>query len=99
MTDMKDTLDTFSPDECVINFGTTETQKEVVDKIFKPTSLPEAYDIEYPVVKQARKHRKKRTNKKWLKRYGLKMEMRKMKGWHMEVKTDGEIEFIRRTND
>ena len=32
--------------------------------------MPDSYDIQYVKVVQARKHKKKRINKKWLKRYG-----------------------------
>lgn len=34
--------------------------------------MSDSYDIQYIMLVQARKHKKKRINKKWLKRYGYK---------------------------
>lgn len=36
------------------------------------SSKPDSYSIQFYVMVQARKHKKKRINKKWLKRYGYK---------------------------
>ena len=34
--------------------------------------MPDSYNIKYIKIVQVRKHKKKRINKKWLKRYGYK---------------------------
>lgn len=44
------------------------------------TQIPDSYDIQYIKIVQARKHRKKRINKKWLKRYGYKKVIINSKG-------------------
>ncbi len=55
--------------------------------------FPDKYSIEYVEVVQARKHRKKRINKKWAKRYGYKYIKKKTKGWELHTYTDGSFEF------
>ena len=44
---------------------------------------------------QARKHKKRKINKKWLKRYGYKQIIVKSKGWKMKTDTNGNVEFIK----
>ena len=44
---------------------------------------------------QARTHKKKRINKKWLKRYGYKQITVKSKGWKVKTDTNGNVEFIK----
>lgn len=48
---------------------------------YKPFEPEENFSIEYnvPILVQARWHKKKRINKKWLKRYGMKSDTVKMK--------------------
>ena len=72
--------------DCTINFD-----------LLKQLSLPDVpkYDITYVKVVQARKHRKKRINKKWLKRYGYKQIYVISKGWKMNMRTDGTYEFVK----
>ena len=57
--------------------------------------MPDSYDIRYVKIIQARKHRKKRINKKWLKRYGYKKVLVNSKGWNVKTHTDGTIEFVK----
>lgn len=57
--------------------------------------LPDMYDIEFVQYVQKRKHKKKRINKKWLKKYGYKMIKKKAKGWKMNVDTNGNVEFVK----
>ena len=64
----------------------------ILEKIDKQ---PTAYDIQYVEIVQARKHRKKRTNKKCLKRYGYKKVIVNSKGWHVKTYTDGTVEFVK----
>ena len=56
---------------------------------------PKSYDIVYPKVVQARKHKKKRINKKWLKRYGYKTIHVTSKGWKLKTYADGSFEFVK----
>lgn len=61
----------------------------------KPNSIPDGYDIQFMKVIQARKHKKKRINKKWLKKYGYKKMIVESKGWKAEAYTDGRFEFVK----
>lgn len=57
--------------------------------------MPDEYDIDYSIYVQARKHRKRRINKKWAKRYGYKCVTKTTKGWKLKTYTDGSFEFIK----
>lgn len=57
--------------------------------------MPDSYDIQYVKIVQARKHKKKRINKKWLKRYGYKKVIVNSKGWNVKTHTDGTVEFVK----
>ena len=59
------------------------------------SNMPDAYDIQFIKFVQARKHKKKRINKKWLKRYGYKQMIVESKGWKVKTDTDGNVEFIK----
>ena len=56
---------------------------------------PDAYDIQFKKFVQARKHKKRRINKKWLKRYGVKTVLVDTKDWMVKHCTDGTVEFIK----
>ena len=58
-------------------------------------NMPDAYDIQFIKFVQARKHKKRRINKKWLKRYGYKQITVESKGWRMKTDTNGNVEFIK----
>ena len=56
------------------------------------------FDIQYTIMVQARKHKKKRINKKWLKRYGYKQQQMIANGWELgeyNAQT-GEVEMVKR---
>lgn len=57
--------------------------------------MPDSYDIQYVKIVQARKHKKKRINKKWIKRYGYKKVIVNGKGWNVKTHTDGTVEFVK----
>lgn len=57
--------------------------------------MPDSYIIQYVKIVQARKHKKKRINKKWLKHYGYKKVIVNSKGWNMKTHTDGTVEFVK----
>lgn len=59
------------------------------------SNTPDAYDMQFIKIVQARSHKKKRINKKWLKKYGCKQILVKCKGWKLQHNTDGTIEFIK----
>lgn len=72
------------------------TINEDLWKALIPSEFPEMFDIEYTKVVQARKHRKKRINKKWLKKYGYKQVMVRSKGWKIRTYADdGTWEFVK----
>ena len=57
--------------------------------------FPASYEIEYIKLVQARHHKKKRINKKWLKRYGYKQIRCKSNGWELQCSSeDGTFEFV-----
>lgn len=58
-------------------------------------NMPDAYDIQFIKFVQAHKHKKRRINKKWLKRYGYKQITVESKGWKMKTDTNGNVEFIK----
>ena len=58
-------------------------------------NMPDAYDIQFIKFVQARKHKKRRINKKWLKRYGYRQIIVESKGWKIHSDTDGNIEFVK----
>ena len=53
------------------------------------------YDIDYSVYVQVRRHKKKRINKKWAKRYGYKCVTRTTKGWNLKTYGDGSFNFLK----
>jgi hypothetical protein len=57
--------------------------------------MPDSYDVQYVKIVQARKHKEKRINKKWLKRYGYKTVIVNSKGWNVKTHTDGTVEFVK----
>lgn len=59
------------------------------------TQFPDAYDIQYLKAIPAKKHKKKRINKKWLKRYGYKSIVIESKGWEINYHIDGTVEFVK----
>ena len=58
-------------------------------------NAPDKYNFQIIKFKQARKHKKKRINKKWIKRYGYKQILVDCKGWKLKTHTDGTYEFVK----
>ena len=77
-------------------FLTLDNNDDIISQLLDLDRTPESWDISYPVKVQARKHRKRRINKKWLKRYGYRTIMRKSNGWKLHGYTDGTFEFVKR---
>lgn len=64
------------------------------------SKLPDAYNVEYVQFVQARKHKKRRINKKWLKKYGCKQVLCKLKGWKLQsFNDDGTFMFVKDSTD
>lgn len=59
------------------------------------SKMPDSYDIQFLKVVQVRKHKKRRINKKWGKRYGYKTITVTSKGWKIHSGSDGTVEFIK----
>lgn len=59
-------------------------------------TFPDMWDLQYIKVVQARRHKKKRINKKWLKRYGVISIPVESKGWEVTNYSDGSVEFTKR---
>lgn len=70
-----------------------EINGELLRQFVEP--MPEKYDIQIQVPVQRRRHKKKRINKKWAKRYGYTMKTITTKGWKIHTDTDGNVEFIK----
>ena len=65
-----------------------------------PSRTPDQVNILYVKKIQARKHRKKRINKKWLKRYGYKEQSIDFGEWNCKSTDEcGEYEFTRKVID
>lgn len=100
-------IDTLSPNEVpdIRTFGTCEAtftcENTTINKNLLSKSVlkkPHIFELQYSVMVQARRHKKKRINKKWLKRYGYKSQQMVSKGWEFgEYNTQtGECEFIKK---
>lgn len=85
----------YSKKTCEISFNADNPANNALKKIlgFDISDLPDAYDVQFIKVVQAREHKKKRINKKWEKRYGYKSIICKCKGWQMESFADGDVVF------
>lgn len=79
---------------------TSLINKEALDLIYG-TQIPieeQDFTMGFDVSYQARRHRKKRINKKWLKKYGLKTKTITSEGWRfVGDKEESIVEFIKET--
>ena len=101
-------IEPFCPNEQpeIRTFGTREASftcenaminEKPLSELFLPKKS-DTFDLQYTVMVQARRHRKKRINKKWLKRYGYKPKQIISKGWRIDTyntQTD-EVELVKR---
>ena len=103
-------IDTLSPNEVPSIIGTLKSAPTISfemsaqdlsilnDLTHKPFHPTKNFDIEYntPILIQSRWHKKRRINKKWLKRYGMKSDTVKMKAVASTASYDtdtGEFDF------
>ena len=82
--------------EMTLSFAST-IEKMVLFKAlgFDMSKTPDAYKISVTKQVQRRKHKKKRINKKWLKKYGYEILVDFRDGWHIKSYTDGHYEFVK----
>lgn len=59
------------------------------------SNVPDKYSILLTKPIQRRKHKKKRINKKWLKKYGYKLLVDLKEGWRIKSYKDGMYEFVK----
>ena len=80
---------TFTCQNAIIN-------EELLSELFLP-KRQHTFNLEYSAMVQARRHRKRRINKKWLKKYGYKPVRMNSNGWELsEYNTHtGECEFVK----
>ena len=83
--------------DLTLELGSVEINKDILNAVLgiDKSRFPDAYAIQYIKVVQAKTHKKKRINKKWLKRYGYKQILCKTKRWELHNYTDGTFEFIK----
>lgn len=82
--------------ETTLSF-TSIIEKETLFKVLGVdiSKTPDAYKIQVTKPVQRRKHKKKRINKKWLKKYGYKILVDFRDGWHIKSYADGHYEFVK----
>lgn len=82
---------------CEISFDADNPANNALKKILgvDRSGLPDAYDVQFIKIVQVRKHKKRRINKKWEKRYGYKPITVTCKGWQMESFADGDVVFTK----
>ena len=61
------------------------------------SGIPDKYDIQIIKYIPIRRHKKKRINKKWNKKYGIKYRLVQAvtKGWGFKIYQDGTFEFVK----
>ena len=57
---------------------------QLVEHLLQPTRDLNKFDVTFKIPVQVRKHKKKRINKKWLKKYGVKMVEHTIKNARLE---------------
>lgn len=79
---------------------TNITNKEDLFKVLgvDTSNVPDAYSILLTKPIQRRKHKKKRINKKWLKKYGYKLLVDYKDNWRINSYKDGVYEFVKENN-
>lgn len=82
--------------ETTLSFAST-IEKETLFKVLGVdiSKTPDAYKISVTKPVQRRKHKKRRINKKWLKKYGYKIQIDLRDGWYIKSYTDGHYEFVK----
>jgi hypothetical protein len=80
-----------------LSFTTDIIDKENLFNVLGVDSSKSQDQIGFLLTKpvQRRKHKKKRINKKWLKKYGYKILVDRKNGWKIKSYADGTYEFVK----
>ncbi len=74
--------------ECSFSMDCDYINTEAIKQLFGIKNTPMSYEIvaehKTPIYVQARRHKKKRVNKKWLKKYGYRIDGYKIDKIHMD---------------
>lgn len=98
-TDILGNVTNIKKRDFTLSFDTTIDNKELLKVLGVDTSnVPDAYSILLTKPIQRRRHKKKRINKKWLKKYGYKLLVDYKDGWRIESYKDGTYEFVKENN-
>lgn len=89
-------MQNFQQDSFTLNLSSNLATDDI-QKLFGigPTHNSDGYDVTYSYLVPRRKHKKRRINKKWLKRYGTEQKFITLKGCEVTRNSDedGVIEF------
>lgn len=88
---------TFGTYEATFSCENTTINENLLSELFLPKKS-NTFDLQYTIMVQARRHRKKRINKKWLKRYGYKPMQMTSNGWRIDTYNTqtGEVGLVKR---
>ena len=82
--------------ETTLSFTNTINNEDLFKVLGVDTSnVPDKYSILLTKPIQRRRHKKKRINKKWLKKYGYKLLIDYKDGWRIKSYKDGTYEFVK----
>lgn len=91
-------LNNLSYNEFIFETNNLYVNYDLINKMFNPR--PNSYIIAYTEYVQVRQHKKRRINKKWLKRYGLKPVQVESDGWKIHnTHEDGSFELVKSMGD
>ena len=87
-----------SSNNCSLSFDVSVMDLSILNELTKPFLTPETFQFEHemPIMIQSRWHKKKRINKKWLNRFGMKLDtvrVRKEGSVLTYDRDSGEIKF------
>lgn len=98
-TDILGNVTNIKKRDFTLSFDTTIDNKELLKALGVDTSnVPDAYSILLTKPIQRRRHKKKRINKKWLKKYGYKLLVDYKDNWRIKSYKDGVYEFVKEKN-
>jgi len=88
---------TFGTCEASFTCENVTINEKLLSELFLPKKS-DTFDLQYTAMVQARRHKKKRINKKWLKRYGYKPMQIISKGWRIDTYNTqtSEVELVKR---
>lgn len=82
--------------ETTLSFTNITNKEDLFEVLGVDTSnVPDAYSILLTKPIQRRKHKKKRINKKWVKKYGYKLLVDLKDDWRIKSYKDGTYEFVK----